>query len=51
MFFSLIVKDPVLDKAPSQDSDVVDETDMITTYNSFRKNVPRSRAWTNKGKT
>jgi len=45
---SLVVDNPNLDKSGSQDSDVIDETDLITTYNSFRKQNP-TRAWTAKG--
>lgn len=48
--FSLIVKDPVLEKSPNEDADVIDETDMVTTYNSFRKTPGRSKAWSDKGK-
>ncbi|KAL4224691.1 Transcription factor TFIIIB component B [Mactra antiquata] len=44
---SLVVKDPELDKAPSQDDDVIDETDTFTTYGSFRKST-RSKRWSDK---
>ncbi|XP_045175419.2 transcription factor TFIIIB component B'' homolog [Mercenaria mercenaria] len=44
---SLIVKDPELEKAPSQENEVIDETDMFTTYGSFRKRN-LSKRWSKK---
>ena len=36
------------DKGPSQDDEPIDETEMFSTYGSFRT-ISRSRRWSEKG--
>lgn len=45
---SLIVKGPEVGKEVRKDSDIIDETDMSTTYGSFRKRN-LSKRWSKKG--
>ncbi|XP_052802549.1 uncharacterized protein LOC128232831 isoform X2 [Mya arenaria] len=47
---SLVVDNPNVDKGDSQDSEVIDETDRVTTYNSFRTHH-RARPWSKKDTT
>ena len=45
---SLVVKNSLEDKGPSQDNEPIDETEMFSTYGTFRK-MSRSRRWSEKG--
>lgn len=45
---SLVLKDPELDKAPSQEDEIIDETEIYTTYGSFRKKRHIAKRWTKK---
>ena len=45
---SLVVKNTMGDKGPSQDDDPIDETEMFTTYGSFRTKK-NSKRWSQKG--
>lgn len=48
VFSSLVVKNPE-EKASTEEDGIIDETDMITTYHSFR-NVEKSKRWSKRGK-
>ena len=45
---SLVVKNSLEDKGPSQEDEPIDETEMFSTYGTFRK-MSRSRRWSEKG--